>query len=154
MPAKKLKQFLDNRGVKYESIQHAPAYSASMVAQSAHISGSDFAKAVMVKIEGEMAMVVLPAHRKILLSELRDLLLSDKVELAAENEFIGLFPDCELGAMPPFGKMYGLPTYMDLSLTKYPEIAFNAGNHCEVIKMATDDFMQLTDPVVMDFATV
>lgn len=154
MPAKKLKQFLENRGVKYDSIPHAPAYSASMVAQSAHISGSDFAKAVIVKIEGEMAMVVLPAHRKILLSELRDLLMSEKVELAGEDEFIGCFPDCELGAMPPFGKMYGMPMYMDLSLTKYPEIAFNAGNHCEVIKMATDEYMQLAEPIVMDFVTV
>jgi Ala-tRNA(Pro) deacylase len=154
MPAKKLKKFLDDHGVKYESIQHSPAYTASMVAQSAHISGSDFAKAVMVKIEGELAMVVLPAHRKILLSELRNLLLSEKVELANEDEFIGCFPDCELGAMPPFGQMYGMPLYMDLSLTKYPEIAFNAGNHHEVLRMTTDEYMLLAEPIVMDFATV
>jgi Ala-tRNA(Pro) deacylase len=154
MPAKKLKQFLDDRGVKYDSIQHSPAYTASLVAKSAHISGSDFAKTVIVKIEGEMAMVVLPAHRKILLSELRDLLLTDQVELASEDEFISRFPDCELGAMPPFGNVYGMHVYMDLSLAKYPEIAFNAGTHSEVIKIDTDDYMRLAEPVVMDFATV
>lgn len=154
MPAKKLKQFLDDRGVKYVSIQHSPAYTASLVAKSAHISGSDFAKTVIVKNEGEMTMVVLPAHRKIVISELRDLLLSDEVELASEDEFIGRFPDCELGAMPPFGTLYGMRVYMDQSLAKYPEIAFNAGNHREVIKMDTDDYMQLAEPIVMDFATV
>jgi Ala-tRNA(Pro) deacylase len=99
-------------------------------------------------------MVVLPAHRKILLSELRDLLLTEQVELASEDEFISRFPDCELGAMPPFGNVYGMYVYMDLSLAKYPEIAFNAGTHSEVIRMDTDDYMRLAEPVVMDFATV
>jgi Ala-tRNA(Pro) deacylase len=154
MPAKKLKQFLDDRGVKYVSIEHSPAYTASLVAKSAHISGSDFAKTVIVKIGGEMTMVVLPAHRKIVLAELRDLLLSDDVELASEDEFIGRFPDCELGAMPPFGVLYDMRVFMDQSLTKYTEIAFNAGTHREVIKMEMDDYMRLAKPTVMDFATV
>jgi len=154
MPAKKLKLFLDDRGVKYVSIQHSPAYTASLVAKSAHISGNDFAKTIIVKIEGQMAMVVLPAHRKIVLSDLRELLTSDRVELASEGEFISRFPDCELGAMPPFGKLYGMRVYLEHSLTAYPEIAFNAGNHREVIKMATPDYLQLANPVVMDFATV
>lgn len=154
MPAKKLKQFLDDRGVKYVSIEHSPAYTASLVAKSAHISGSDFAKTVIVKIGAEMAMVALPAHRKIVLAELRDLLLNDEVELAGEDEFIGLFPDCELGAMPPFGVLYGMRVFIDHHLTNYPEIAFNAGSHREVIKMDTEDYMRLAKPTVMDFATV
>lgn len=153
MPAKKLKQFLDDRGVKYVSIEHSPAYTASVVARSAHISGSDFAKTVIVKIDGEMAMVVLPAHRKIILSELCDL-LCEKVELASEDEFIGRFPDCELGAMPPFGSIYDMRVYLEHTLIKYPEIAFNAGTHREIIKMATKDFLRLADPIVLDFATV
>lgn len=154
MPATKLKQFLDERHVKYVSIQHSPAYTAPEVAQSAHIAGSDFAKTVIVKIEGEMSMVVLPSHRKIVLSELRDLLLSEKVELATEDEFISRFPDCELGAMPPFGKLYGMGLYVENSLTNHVEIAFNAGSHREVIKMATRDYLRYADPVVMEFATV
>ena len=153
MPAKKLKEFLDSRGVKYVSIRHSPAYTAPEVAASAHIAGSDFAKTVIVKIDGQMAMVVLPAHRKIVLSELRDLLLSETVELATEDEFEGRFPDCEIGAMPPFGNLYDLRVYIDQSLAGHPEIAFNAGSHREVIKMASDDFAQLVNPIVMDLVT-
>lgn len=154
MPARKLKQFLDDRGVKYVSIQHSPAYTASIVAKSAHISGSDFGKTVIVKTEGEMAMVVLPAHRKIVLSELRELLASDYVELASEDEFMDLFPDCELGAMPPFGHLYGMRVYLEHSLTRYPLISFNAGTHREVIRMPMIDYLHLAEPIVLDFATV
>lgn len=154
MPAKKLKQFLDDRGVKYISIEHSPAYTASVVARSAHISGSDFGKTVIVKIEDEMAMVVLPAPRKIVLSELRELLGSERVELATESEFIDRFPDCELGAMPPFGHLYGMRVYLEHTLTKYPEIAFNAGTHREVVKMSMLDYLHYAEPVVLDFATV
>ncbi len=154
MPAKKLKEFLDSRDVKYVSIQHSRAFTAPEIAQLAHIAGSDFAKTVIIKTEGQMAMVVLPAHRKIVLSDLRDLLLSDKVELASEDEFKGRFPDCEPGAMPPFGNLYDMPVYLEKSLTGHPEIAFNAGTHREVIKIASDDFAQLVHPIVMDFAMV
>ena len=154
MPARKLKAFLDSRGVKYVSIRHSPAYTAPEIAAFTHVSGSDFAKTVIVKIDGQMAMAVVPANRKIVLSELRDMLLSDKVELATEDEFISRFPDCELGAMPPFGNLYGMPVYIDKSLSGHSQIAFNAGTHHEVIKMAADDFAQLVNPIVMDLVTV
>lgn len=154
MPAKKLKAFLDGHGVKYRCVQHSPAYTAPEIAASTHVSGSDFAKTVIVKIDGRMTMVVLPAHRKIVLSELRDLLPSGTVELATEEEFINRFPDCELGAMPPFGNLYGMPVYLDARLTEHPEIAFNAGTHREVIKMASEDFDELVHPIVMELATV
>lgn len=150
MPANTLKRFLDSRGVKYVCIQHSPAYTASDVAASAHIAGIDFAKTVIVRIDGQMAMVVVPAHRKIALSELRDLLASDKVELASEDEFRDRFPDCEVGAMPPFGNLYDLPVYVDRSFAGHPEIAFNAGTHREVIKMSSDDFAGMVKPIVMD----
>lgn len=151
MPAKKLKEFLDSRDVKYVSTQHSLAYTAPEVAESAHIAGADFAKTVIVKINGDMAMVVLPANRKIILGDLRDM-LGEKVELATEDEFERRFPDCELGAMPPFGNLYGLPVYVAKSLADEPEIAFNAGNHREVIKMKFSDFAELVQPTVMDFA--
>jgi Ala-tRNA(Pro) deacylase len=153
MPAAKLKQFLDSRGVRYVSIGHSPAYTAPEVAESAHIAGRDFAKTVIVKIDGEMAMVVLPANRKIVLSDLRDMLASQTVELATETEFERRFPDCERGAMPPFGNLYGLPVYLAKSFEEEKEISFNAGTHREIITMNFQDYARLVQPTVMDFVT-
>jgi Ala-tRNA(Pro) deacylase len=153
MPATKIKEFLDSRGVKYVSIRHSPAFSASEVAASAHVSGRDFAKTLVVKIEGAMAMVVLPANRRLVLSDLREMLESPHVTLANETEFRDAFPDCELGAMPPFGNLYGMSVYVAANLADEPEIAFNAGTHTEVIKLAYADFAQLVNPTVVDFIT-
>lgn len=153
MPARKLKQFLDRYGVTYTSIGHQPAFTAPETAEFAHVDGRDFAKTVIVKMAGEMAMVVLPANRKIALSELRELLERDDLELATEDEFRGRFPDCELGAMPPFGNLYGLPVYLAQSLAEEREIAFNAGTHREVIKMSYADYADLVKPIVLDFVT-
>lgn len=153
MPAKKLKQFLDSRGVEYTCINHAPAFSASDVAASAHVDSRDFAKTIIVKIAGQMAMIVLPANRKIVLPELRELLGRHDVDLATEDEFRNRFPDCELGAMPPFGNLYGLPVYVSQSLADESEIAFNAGTHAEVIKMAFADYAPLVKPQIVDFVT-
>jgi Ala-tRNA(Pro) deacylase len=153
MPARKLKEFLDRNTIKYVSIQHSPAYTAQEVAASAHISGRDMAKTVIVKIEEAVAMVVLPANRKVALSELRELLGADKVKLATEEEFQSLFPDCEIGAMPPFGNLYGLPVYVAPSLAEEAEIAFNAGTHTEVIQLAYRDFDRLVQPKLMNFTT-
>ncbi|HEY0945959.1 MAG TPA: YbaK/EbsC family protein [Opitutaceae bacterium] len=153
MPATKLKAFLDGHDIKYVSIQHSAAYTAPEVAASAHVSGRDFAKTVIVKIEGDMAMVVLPASRRLVLTDLREMLETDHVRLASEAEFKDTFPDCELGAMPPFGNLYGIKTYVTANLADEPEIAFNAGTHTEVIKMAYEDFERLVSPTVIDFVT-
>lgn len=98
-------------------------------------------------------MVVLPANRKIVLSALREMLANQNVKLATEDDFIERFPDCELGAMPPFGNLYGLPVYVAESLAEEPEIVFNAGTHREVIKMSFADFAELVQPTVLDFTT-
>lgn len=153
MPAKTLKAYLDRRGVKYVSIKHSPAYTAPEIAASAHVSGRDFAKTVIVMIESEMAMVVLPANRQIVLSELRDLLDTNHVRLASETEFKDAFPDCELGAMPPFGNLYMMKTYVTANLADEEEIVFNAGTHTELIRMAYLDFERLVGPTVLDFVT-
>lgn len=153
MPATKLKEFLDSRGIKYVTIRHSPAYTAPEVAASAHIAGRDFAKTVIVKIDGAPAMVVLPANRRVVLSDLREMLAIDDVKLATEDEFRDLFPDCELGAMPPFGMLYGVPVYVAQCLADESEIAFNAGTHSEVIKLAYADFDDVVKPVVLDFVT-
>ncbi len=153
MPAMKLKGFLDRHGVRYVSIQHSIAFTASEVAESVHVKGRDFAKTVIVKLGATLAMVVLPASRRIVLHDLREMLGSTELRLATEAEFTGAFPDCEAGAMPPFGNLYGMPVYVEASLADEAEIAFNAGTHSEVIKMDYGDFAQLVNPLVLDFVT-
>jgi Ala-tRNA(Pro) deacylase len=150
MPARKLKNFLDKSGVGYVSIEHSPAFTAPEIAASADVSGNNFAKTIIVKMDGELTMVVLPANRKIVLSELREMMLSEKAELASESEFQKRFPDCEVGAMPPFGNLYGLPVYLARDLADKTEIAFNAGTHHEVIKMQFEEYANLVNPTVMD----
>jgi Ala-tRNA(Pro) deacylase len=153
MPVTKLREFLDSRGVRYVTINHSRSYTAAEVAQSVHVKGRDFAKTVIVKIDGALAMVVLPASRRIVLHDLREWLAHPHVRLATEDEFRDAFPDCEIGAMPPFGNLYGMPVYVAASLVDEAEIAFNAGTHSEVIKMAYEDFEQLVQPLVIDFVT-
>ncbi len=153
MPATKVKEFLDSRGVKYVSIQHSPAFTAPEVAASAHVAGRDFAKTVIVRIDGVMSMVVLPANRRLVLTDLREMLEIDRVKLATEEEFKSAFPDCEVGAMPPFGNLYGMPVYVAACLAEEPEIAFNAGSHTELIKMAYQAFADLVQPKILDLVT-
>jgi Ala-tRNA(Pro) deacylase len=148
MPLKRLLEFLDNHGVKYVTIRHSPAFTAQEVAQSAHIRGQELAKTVMVKIDGAMAMAVLPASQKVDLELLREAAGAKKVELAREAEFQARFPGCEPGAMPPFGNLYEMAVYVADALTEDREIAFNAGSHTELIRTAYEDFERLVRPRV------
>ena len=151
MPVKKLKEFLDKEGIKYVGIVHSTAYTAQEVAASAHITGREMAKTVIVELDGKMAMAVLPANRKIVLQDLREVTGSDEVKFASEEEFKQQFPDCETGAMPPFGNLYGMDVYVADSLTQNEQIAFNAGSHTEVIKLAWHDYQRLVQPQVVSF---
>jgi Ala-tRNA(Pro) deacylase len=153
MPVKKLKEFLDKEKIKYISIIHSPAYTAQEVAASAHITGKELAKTVIVELDGKMAMAVLPANRKIVLQDLREVTGSNEVKFASEDQFQAKFPGCETGAMPPFGNLYGMEVYTAESLSSNDEIAFNAGSHTEVIKMKFDDFERLVKPKVVSFTT-
>ena len=153
MPVKKLKEFLDRERIKYLSIVHSTAYTAQEVAASTHITGKELAKTVIVKLDGEMAMAVLPANRKIVLQDLREVTGSDQVKFASEEEFKERFPDCETGAMPPFGNLYEMEVYAAASLAENEEIAFNAGSHTEVIKLAYKDFERLVKPKIVSFTT-
>jgi Ala-tRNA(Pro) deacylase len=153
MSSTRLKAFLDGRGVKYVTLRHSPAYTAAEVAASTHVTGRDFAKTLVVTIDGDLAMVVLPATRRLVLSDLREMLENTSVQLATEAEFLSRFPDCEVGAMPPFGNLYNMPVFVASNLSDEPEIAFNAGTHTEVIKMAYGDFERLVNPTVLDFIT-
>ena len=153
MPANKVKVFLDSSGIRYVSIRHSAAFTAAEVAASVHVAGRDFAKTLIVDLDDERVMIVLPATRRLLLGELREMLESEHVRLATEAEFQDLFPDCELGAMPPFGNLYGMKVYVAADLAHESEIAFNAGTHTEVIKMAYDDFDRLVKPLVLQYVT-
>jgi Ala-tRNA(Pro) deacylase len=151
MPARKLNEFLQKENVKYVSILHSTAYTAQEVAASAHVTGKELAKTVIVELDGKMAMAVLPANRKIVLQDLREVTGSDQVKFATEEEFRLKFPECETGAMPPFGNLYGMDVYLAESLTANDQIAFNAGSHSEVIRMPFADFERLVKPKVLSF---
>jgi len=153
MAVRKLKEFLDQEKVKYVSLVHSPAYTAQEVAASAHVTGKELAKTVIMELDGKMAMAVLPANRKIVLQDLREVTGSDEVKFASEEQFKEKFPDCETGAMPPFGNLYGMDVYVAEALTQNNEITFNACSHTEVIKMAFRDFERLVRPKVISFTT-
>jgi len=152
MPATKLKEFLDTNNIKYVSITHSKAYTAQGIAAAAHISGKELAKTVMITIDGEIAMAVLPASETVNVDALKTALRATKVDLSSERQFRDRFVDCELGAMPPFGNLYGLKVYVDETLTHDKEIAFNAGTHLELIKLAYTDFANLVKPAVLRFS--
>jgi Ala-tRNA(Pro) deacylase len=151
MPIQSLKRFLDDNHVKYISIAHSRAYTASEVAYSAHVPHKTLAKTVMVKVDGTLAMAVVSADHFVDVDRLKMSLGANQLELARESDFETKFPDCEIGAMPPFGNLYGMPVYISTKLTSVQEIAFNAGSHTEVIKLALADFMRLVTPTTVDF---
>jgi Ala-tRNA(Pro) deacylase len=149
MPLKKLREFLDSNNVKYIVISHSRAYTAQETAQAAHIRGREFAKTTIVKLDGRMAMAVLPAAEKVDLKLLAAAAGVKKAELAGEEEFQGRFPECEVGAMPPFGNLYGMDVYVEEGMTRDEKIAFNAGSHTEVMQMSFRDFVDLVKPKVV-----
>ncbi|MEE9275540.1 MAG: YbaK/EbsC family protein [bacterium] len=152
MPVKKLKDFLDSNGVKYVAITHSPAATAQEVAASAHVPGKEMAKTVMLKLDGKMAMAVLPASYKVDFDLMKKAAGAERVELAGESEFGEIFPECELGAMPPFGNLYGIEVFVAESLAEDEEITFNAGSHVELIRMFYKDFESLVKPKVVKFS--
>ena len=149
MTVRKLQEFLDSHHIKYVRIIHSPAYTAQKIAASAHIPGKELAKTVMVKIDGKMAMTILPASKQVDFKRLGEATSAGQVELAREREFMELFPDCDIGAMPPFGNLYGLEVYVAETLTKDEEIVFNAGSHTELVRLAYKDFEALVKPKVI-----
>lgn len=153
MPINKLKEFLDSSGVKYVMVSHSTAYTAQEIAATAHIPARELAKTVMVKIDGKMAMAVLPASFKVEFDKLKDSSGASSTELASEQEFKDMFPECEVGAMPPFGNLYGMDVYVEKSLTEDDQIAFNAGSHKELMKLAYSDYAKLVEPKVAEFGS-
>jgi Ala-tRNA(Pro) deacylase len=152
MPSDKLLEHLKSHNVKYETIKYSPVYTAQEIAAATHIPGKQLAKSVMLKIDGVMAMAVLPASFQINFKRLKEATGTKKIELANEQEFKALFPDCELGAMPPFGNLYGMDVYVDKNITKEVQIGFCSGMHGELIVMSYADFEDLVNPKVISYS--
>jgi Ala-tRNA(Pro) deacylase len=150
MPLTKLREFLDSRNIKYLVISHSVAYTAQGIAALTHLSGKKLAKTVIVKIDGVLAMAVVPASLHVDLDLLRTAAGAGAVEVATEQEFKDAFPDCETGAMPPFGNLYAMPVYADASLAENEEITFNAGTHRELMRMGWRDLTRLVNPQIVN----
>lgn len=146
MPVKKLKEFLDDHKIKYLSMAHSPAYTAQEIAAYAHVSGKQLAKTVIIKMDGHLAMVVLPASDHVTFTKLQEATGATSLELATESEFKGKFAECDVGAMPPFGNLYGLPVFVSSKLSSQDNILFNAGSHSELVQLAFSDFEKLVKP--------
>lgn len=152
MPMQRLRQFLDDHTVPYLVVVHSPAFTAQQIAASAHVPGAEMAKSVIAKIDGKLCMVVLPASWQIDFDLLRRETRAEQAELAEEREFASLFPGCELGAMPPFGNLFGMEVFADVHLTRDREIVFNAGSHAELVRMSWADYERLVRPKIVDLA--
>jgi len=148
----RLKEYLDKEQIPYRHELHRTAYTAQEVAAEEHIPGKMMAKTVVVKADGHFAMAVLPASVRIDLEALQRALDAREIRLATEFEFTGLFPDCDVGAMPPFGNLYGLPVYVEDSLSRDEEIVFNAGTHQDTMRMKYTDFEKTVRPQIFHFA--
>lgn len=145
MLARRLKEYLDDRHANYATISHAAAFTSQETAELADVPGKELAKTVVVRIDGELAMVVLPAPSRVRLEILRYVVGSPEVELAAEREFENRFPDCELGAMPPFGNLYAMPVFVSQTLREDERIYCNAGSHTELIRLPFTEFERLVE---------
>lgn len=154
MLSPRLHHFLDERHGHYTTLTHERTITADQTAHATHIGSRHFAKTVMLKVDGALAMMVMPATYRVDLLRLSRALAASLVELAEEAEFRDAFPDCELGAMPPFGNLYGMPVYVDSRLTGQADIAFNAGSHTDAVRMPYSEFERLAQPEVLWLAHV
>jgi Ala-tRNA(Pro) deacylase len=149
---KRLEKLLREHKVEFSVSKHAEVYSAQRLAGLLHIPGQQLAKVVMVKADGELVMLVLPAPYRLDLAKVKKVLKAKNVQLAREEEFADVFPDCEVGAMPPFGNLYDLAVYVDSALTNQPEIAFPVGSHREIMQVAYAGFERTAQPTVADLS--
>ena len=146
----KLREYLDQKGVAFEHHVHPTAYTAQRTAESLHVPGRELAKSVVINADGALLLAVVPSNQKVNLDHLQFITRSANMRLATENEFTDAFPSCELGAMPPFGILFGIATYCDTSLEQNDSIEFNAGSHNDTIRMDFHDFKRLARPTMID----
>jgi len=150
--SQRLQEFLDHEGVSYETIRHTTDFTAQHTAADTHTPGREFAKTVLVRVDGDPAFAVLPAHHRVDFERLRDALGAEEVELCSEHDMEEICPDCDAGAAPPFGNLYEVPVYLRSVMTEDDQITFNAGNHQTAVRMAFRDFERLVHPKVVDLS--
>lgn len=148
----KLRDYLKDNKVDYIMYYHNPTYTSTGLAKCLQVPTKELAKSVVIKIENGYAMIVLPACRRLNLNSLKSEIFKSDVKLAGEDELENLFPDCELGAVPPFGNLYDIPVYAESALDEDYEIVFNAGTHTDAIKMKYDDYKRLVKPYKIEFS--
>ncbi len=149
----RLEQYFRENGVGFQAMTHPAAYTAQEVAAAQRVPGKQVAKVVLVLADGKPVMLVMPASYRIDFAKLKRGLGAQEVQLAHERDFSALFPDCDTGAMPPFGNLYDVPVYVDRALTADAEIVFQAGTHRDTLKITYADYARLARPIVADFAT-
>lgn len=147
----KVKDYLESKHIGYQLLEHEAAFTAQEIAGAQHLPGRNVVKTVIVNADGQFVMCVLPAVHRIDFSKLKNILKARDVHLAEESEVASLFPDCEVGAEPPFGQVYGLKVYADKILEENEEIAFNAGTHTDMLRIKYKDFVRLVKPTIADF---
>jgi Ala-tRNA(Pro) deacylase len=152
MTAERVRTHLDERGISYEVMDHPTAYTAQEIAAAEHISGRSFAKPVMLMADGRIVMAVMPGDARVDFDKAPGVLGAKNVRLATEAEFSSLFPDCEAGAEPPFGNLYGVPVYLDEGFES-ERIVCNAGSHRQTISLRLSDFLALVQPTRTDLST-
>lgn len=151
MPTRKIQDYLDAHNVRYHLIPHDPAPTAQQVAEAAHIPGKHLAKSIVLKVNGKLALAILPASDQIHLDQLCASLGTQDVHLVLEDEIGPLFPDCDIGAIPPFGNLYGMEVYVSQHLREDENIAFAGGASHELIQMSYGEFERLVNPSVLRF---
>lgn len=148
----RLEQYFAEHHIYYEIQEHRTAFTIQEVAGVLHEKGAHVAKVFIARADTKLIMLVLSAHLKVDLDRVQKMLGAHNVQRAREIEFVHLFPDCDVGAMPPFGNFYHVPIYIDKQLAMQPFIVFQAGSHRETMKIATSDYMRLVEPTIGEFA--
>jgi Ala-tRNA(Pro) deacylase len=153
MPVRPVAEYLDRHHYAYHSYNHPPANRALDIAEAAHVPDHQLAKTVILNADGDLIMAVLPANQMVDRERLRRAIGATHLHFASEAEFSDRFPQCEVGGEPPISKLYGMPVYLDDTLTRQEWIAFNAGTHTEIIKMDMATFREMNEPVECSFTT-
>ena len=151
---RRIRDYLHSQDVPYEQVHHSQAFTAQETAHSLHISGKRCAKAVVLDGDGKLVMAVIPASNRLNLQELRATLEVNRLEMLPESELAKGFPDCDLGAIPPFGNLYGIDLWVDRTVSDGEEIVICAGTHEDCLRMKYSDFSKLTKPRLARFSEV
>ena len=149
---RRIRDYLDSQKAPYEWLPHPQAFTAQEVAHSLHVSGKRLAKTVILNADGRLVMAVLPASHRLIMPELKAALEVRRLEMLPESELAKIFPDCDLGAIPPFGNLYGIEVWVDRPVEESGELVFTAGTHVDAVRMKYSDYAELVKTHVGRFS--